>query len=323
MSTYRFGKNIPTWNGIPMVGGLPGGLTKIFFVDYANGSDSYNEKSNGVNRAFKTIEKAYGLITTNKNEGIALMGGSTHALTEMLDFSKSRTHMFGYDPGGRMYGQNAKVSLGVTTAATDIATMKNTGVRNSFSNIKFINENTVDEGLYSVAEGGEYASYNSVEFYKSTDLDETAAAELLHNGDSAQFMRCTFGSSANIIADNKIRPNVLLTATLSGKKCRDSRFDDCLFLSKAGGTEHVAVYGANATDVERMLLMKDCVFMNNILSAATPAHAVGFGAAQTEGSVILKNCTSVDHTVMAQAAVGIYVDGAVPTFATTGVSVAS
>jgi len=69
--------------------------------------------------------------------------------------------------------------------------------------------------------------------------------------------------------------------------------------------------------------MKDCTFINNILSAATPAHAVGFGAAQTEGVVILKNCTSVDHTVMAQAAVGIYVDGAVPTFATTGVSVAA
>jgi hypothetical protein len=59
------------------------------------------------------------------------------------------------------------------------------------------------------------------------------------------------------------------------------------------------------------------------LGAATPAHAVGFGSAQTEGCVILKNCTSVDHTVMAQAAVGVYVDGAVPTFATTGVSKAS
>ena len=55
--------------------------------------------------------------------------------------------------------------------------------------------------------------------------------------------------------------------------------------------------------------MKDCLFINNILSAATPAHAVGFGAAQTQGSVILKNCTSVDHTVMKQASRTIYVDG--------------
>jgi hypothetical protein len=186
-----------------------------------------------------------------------------------------------------------------------------------------LNANTVAQGLYCVAEGGEYAKYTNCEFYKSTDLDETAAAEVLNNGDSAQWIGCTFGSSANIIADNKIRPNMLLSATLSGKKCRDNYIQDCIFLSKAGGTEHVAIYGANATDVERMFLVKNSVFYNNPLSAATPAHAVGFGAAQTEGCVILKDCTSVDHTVMAQAAMNIYVDGAVPTFATTGVSVAS
>lgn len=116
---------------------------------------------------------------------------------------------------------------------------------------------------------------------------------------------------------------MLLTATLSGKKCRDNIVDQCIFLSKAGGTEAVRIYGANATDVERLFLVKDSIFFNNILSAATPAHAVGFGASQTEGAVILKNCTSVDHTVMAQALRNIYVDGAVPTFATTGVSVAA
>jgi len=146
----------------------------------------------------------------------------------------------------------------------------------------------------------------------------------LHNGDSAMFYNCTFGSLANIIADNKIRPNVLLSReTITGKVCRDSYFENCLFFSKAGGTEHVAVYGSGATDVERMLMLNGCTFINNPLSAATPAHAVGFGAAQTEGAVFLKNCSSVDHTVMAQAAVGVYVDGAVPGFATSGVSVLS
>jgi hypothetical protein len=110
---------------------------------------------------------------------------------------------------------------------------------------------------------------------------------------------------------------------LAGKKCRDNIIDNCVFLTKAGGTEHVDIYGANATDVERLFYVKDTLFYNNLLAAADPAHAVGFGAAQTEGSVILKNCTSVSHTVMAQASVGIFVDGAVPKFATTGVSVAS
>lgn len=217
-------------------------------------------------------------------------------------------------------GARSKISLGVTAAATDIATIKNTGVGNTFHGLKIMNSNTVTEGLYALAEGGEYTVYSNCEFYKDTDLDETAAAEVLNNGDSVQWLNCTFGSSANIVADNVIRPCMKVTATLAGAKCRDNIIDRCVFLRKAGGTEAVMIYGANATDVERMLYVRDTLFLNNPLSAATPAHAVGFGAAQTEGAVILKNCTSVDCTVMAQASVGIYVDGAVPTFATTGVS---
>lgn len=303
-------------------GDLPATPGKYIFVDYGNGNDG-NTGSNPT-EAVKTIAQAYSLATTNKDDVIVLIGSSTHVLTSMLDVSKSRVHFVGMDAsGGRLFGQNAKVQLGVTTAATDIATVQNTGVRNTFHNIKFINGNTVAQGLYCVAEGGEYTVYKNCEFYKSTDLDETAAAEVLNNGDSVQWLGCTFGSTANIIADNKIRPNMLLTATLAGKKCRDNYIEGCLFLCKAGGTEPVRIYGANATDVERMFVVKDSIFYNNILAAATPAHAVGFGAAQTEGAVILKNCTSVDHTVMAQAAMAIYVDGAVPTFATTGVSVAA
>lgn len=310
--------------GIPVPGdGIPASQGNYLFVDYGNGDDGVGLKSNTIRRPFKTVAKALSLARTNKDDVIALIGSSTHTLTEMLDVSINRVHFVGVDCTGRHYGQNAKIQLGVTTAATDIATIQNTGVRNSFRNIKFINSNTVAQGIYCVAEGGEYSVYENCEFYKDTDLDVTGAAELLHNGDSAQFRNCTFGSLANIVADNVIRPCVLLSATLSGKKCRDSYFENCMFWRKAGGTETQFVYGANATDVERLLMFNGCSFINNPLSAATPAHAVGFGAAQTEGAVFLKNCSSVDCTIMVQAAVGIYVDGAVPTFATTGVSVAS
>jgi|SRR3990172_9434838 len=303
-------------------GGVPTTFGTVYFVDYDNGSDGNRGRS--MAQAFKTLDKANNSVTTNKNDIILLSANSTHALTEMLTVSKNRVHFIGLDGGGRMYGQRTKVSLGVTTAATDIATIKVTGVGCSFRNIKFMNSNTVDEGIYCVAEGGEFSLYENCEFYKDTDLDQTDAAELLHNGDSAQFRNCTFGSLVNIVADNVIRPCVKLAReTITGKVCRDSYFENCLFWRKAGGTETQFVYAAGATDVERMLMFNGCSFINNPLSAATPAHAVGAGAAQTEGVIFLKNCSSVDCTVMVEASVGIYVDGAVPTFATTGVSKAS
>lgn len=316
-------------------GGIPGGIPVIdtygnfrpsavfgqtYFVDYRNGDDSNNGLSKG--NARKTFSSGLSLVTSNNNDFVVIDGDSTVVETAMVDNSKNRFSVLGVG-GGVLFGQGTKISVTATTGATNIGTYQNTGVRTSYAGIKFINSSTVTEGIYCIAEGGEYSVYTNCEFYKDTDLDETAASEFLHNGDSTQFFGCTFGSSANIVADNCIRPNVKLTATLAGKKCRDTYFENCLFLSKAGGTEKVMVYGANATDVERMLLMKNCTFMNNVLSAATPAHAVGFGAAQTEGSVLLQDCASVDCTVMAQASVGIYVAGAVPTFATTGVSKAS
>lgn len=318
MGTYRFGKNIPTWNGIPMVGGFPVGLTKTFFVDYGNGSDSYSEKSNGVNRPWKTIEKAYGAITTNKNEGIALMGSSTHALTEMLDFSKSRAHMFGYDPGGRMYGQNAKVSLGVTTAATDIGTIKNTGVRNSFGNIKFINENTVAEGIYCFIDGGEYMVMDYCEVYKSTDLDVTGAAEMVMNGDSAIVSNSTIGSNANAISGAIIRPCVMLTKGLAGagKVARDVTFMNCDFWRWAGNAANAFVWSTTATDVERKMEFRDCLFNVTKKSTGTPAVAVGGAAAFTAGEILLTGSTAENGCTALATQTGIF--SCLPTYAAGG-----
>ena len=308
---------------------FPFTVGKIHFV--INSSQSYLSEiqeqfpvdGNGFVRVFTTIAAAYAAAESNRNDIIVLDSNSGHAVTSMLDISKNRVHFIGLDLRGSSLGMGARsrVTMGDTTAATDIAVMKNTGVGNTFTGIKFDSANTKAESLYGIVEAGEYAVYEKCEFYKSTDLDGTAAAEVLNNGDSAQWIKCVFGSSANIIADNKIRPNMLLSATISGKKCRDNIIDGCLFLVKSAGVEAVRIYGANATDVERMLLVKDSIFLSNILGAATPAHAVGFGAAQTQGTVLLKNCTSVDHTVMAEASVAIYVDGAVPTHGTTGVAV--
>ena len=300
-----------------MIGGL--GPGDIYYVDYRKGADGNDGKSWG--KALRTYSEAVSRATTNNNDVILIDGDSTVVETAMVTLSKNRVHTIGMNGALGHYGQGAKISVGVTTAATDIATIKNTGVRNTFTGIKVLNENTVAEGLYAFAEGGEFTRMYNCELYKSTDLDDAGAAELLHNGDSLMVYNSTIGSSAN--ETGNIRANVLLTATLSGKKCRDSYFENCIFLGKADDTDKVFVYGANATDVERMLYMKDCLFINNLLGSGTPAHAVGFGAAQTQGSVILKDCASVDCTVMAQASRNIYVAGAVPTFATTGVSVAA
>lgn len=325
MSGYNFGANGPYWNGMPMFGGgtIPATPGTVFWVDYGNGSDGNTGKSPA--KAFKTISKAYSMVTTNKDDVIALIGSSTHALTEMLTVAKSRVHFIGVDgSNGRYFGQNAKVSLGVTTAATDIGTILNTGVRNTFTNIKFLNSNTVTEGIYCVVEGGEYTIYNGCEIYKETDLNETTASEMVMNGDSCQVLNCTIGSSANLLVGDIIRANVRITGGTAGAglKARDVVFENCRFLKKAAGTASCYIYAANATDAERMFHIKNSLFYNSKLASGDPAQCVIAAAAQTEGDILIDNCTSINNTKLSTST-GVAIAGPVPTYATTGIAVVS
>ncbi len=60
--------------GIPVAGnGVPTTEGNVYFVDYGNGSDGVSNKSNSLNRPFKTIDKALDLVTTNKNDVICLL----------------------------------------------------------------------------------------------------------------------------------------------------------------------------------------------------------------------------------------------------------
>lgn len=315
MGKYNFGNSGPSWNGISMIGGMPTGLTKIFYVDYGAGSDG--NKGTDSSKPLKTVSKALDLVTTNKNEGIALMGNSTHALTEMLTVSKNRVHIFGYDPGGRKYGQNAKISIGVTTAATDIAAVKNTGVRNSFTNIKFISNNTVTEGVYTVIDGGEYAVFDSCEFYLSTQLTVTGAAELACNGDSAQFYNCVFGSSAITLVGAIVRPCVILTkALIAGKVSRDVSFTNCEFWRKVTNSANAFVWATTGTDVERKMEFRDCLFYADVTSTATAAVAVGGAAALTVGRIVLSGATAEVGCTALATQTGVW--SAIPTLAAGG-----
>ena len=307
-----------------VLGGGLVGVGRVMYVAPAT-SELYTYWQTRVPEAdlFSDIALAYAQMVSGRND-VLLLSPDTHTVTAMLNITKNRCHFIGVDQrGGIGMGARSKVSMGVTTAATDIAAVQNTGVGNTFIGIKFTSSNTKDISLYAVAEGGEYTVYQNCEFYKDTDLDVTGAAEILNNGDSVQWLNCTIGSSANQLSGAVIRPCMLLTATLSGKKCRDNVMLDCILLRKGGNVANRFIYGANATDVERMFYIDRTLFFSNPLGAATPAVGVDFGAAQTEGAVVLgAGCTSVDVTVLGATGEGVYtLAPSSPTYATSGIAV--
>ena len=312
--------------------GVPATTGNVYFVipsSDSNYDEFYNKYqktySDGTMAVHNTIASAYSDVTTNRHDIIMLSANSAHAQTSMLSIAKNRVHFVGMSMRGGGFGMGARtrITMGVTTAATDLAVLQNTGVGNTFRNLKFDNANTKDESLYAVVEAGEYAIYENCEFYMSSQLDDTNAAELAMNGDSSTFNRCWIGSSIAPLSGDVVHPCMLLTKSIvAGKYLVDSVFNECVFARMASNVNNRFVYGANATDVNRMLWFKGCMFFNNPQSGVTPALVIDMAAAQTHGAIVVdQNCIAVDVTLMGTTGEGTYT--LAPTagvYATSGLS---
>jgi len=307
--------------GIPLVGTVFG---NAYYVDYRNGDDSLNSGMRR-NDAFKTYGAAVDAVTTDNNDVIFIDGDSTVVETAMVTVSKNRVHTVGINGPAGHFGAGAKISCAASATATNIATVLNTGVRNTFTGIKVMNANTVNEGLYGFVEGGEYTRFFNSEFVKETDLDETGAADFVCNGDSPMFYGCTFGGSAYDISGAIIRANILFTQGIAGagKVTRDAWFEDCIIWRKSSNIANHFVYGANATDIERMCVFKSCLFMNSKISAAVPAINVAFGSSLTVGQVLLWDCASMNAATAMSTTTGVFIHGYTPdaTGAAAGIAI--
>ena len=290
--------------GIPTagMGGIPVTSGTYYFVNSDTGSD--NNDGLSLDTPLKTVAAAYAKMTSDKYDVMVCVGKASHTISSMLTISKNRCIFVGVDGANRRYGQRTKWSMGVTTDTSDVFMVKNTGVGNVFMNIKFNNTNTLTQNKAAVGEGGEYTVYQNCEFYDATKLNSDTHAELVCNGDSAQFYGCTFGSLADAVSGDKVRPAVLLTkATVaSGKVSRDVLFDNCKFWKKAGGTSTAMVKGG-ATDVERVMEFHDCQFIANVLGS-TPAVAIDV-ATLTVGEILLTGDTCATECTKIATATGV------------------
>jgi hypothetical protein len=156
-----------------------------------------------------------------------------------------------------------------------------------------LNENTDAQVVGTVGEGGEYAVYRNCEFYNSTNLTSDTVAELVLGGDSAQFYNCTFGSLADAVSGDKVRPAVLVDGSVvtdGAGTSRDILFDNCRFWKKAGGTATAMIKVAADADLERVMEIHDCQFIASMLGA-TPAVAIALGASLTNAQILLTGDT--------------------------------
>lgn len=258
--------------GVPISGSIPfvlgsTGAGKIYFVDATNGVDGNSGLS--PSEALQTIAAAYALAVSG--DTIALSTSATHNLTAGLAVTKSRINFVGCDFTGRQVQQGAKVQVG---GAIDTAyVIKNTGVRNSFVNIKFIMGSTHANALTVIQEGGEGALWAncSAVFGVVDNLDQTTAHEVLAGSDSATYVNCTFG--ADTLLTSAARSVFHIDQVTTNQEFKSNILQNCNFIISSSSSTATFVRLDAVGDILFTNVFKDCTFLASVDSAGGAAIA--------------------------------------------------
>lgn len=277
--------------GVPLPsGGLPFTFGKYYFVNADSGKGSDDNNGLRADQAFATVSKAVSTVTSGNYDVIVMSGNTPHTFTAELAVTKSRIHFYGADGGGRHFGPRCRWEM-ASGGSANSAILTNTGVGNTFTNIKMFNTDTSTS--FAVADGGEYSLFTNCEMVNTVNLGTVTDAHLLANGDSCVYRSCSIGSSQDGHEYSAARGNVLFSREIiTGKVCRDSTFEDCIFPVQSTNSGASCFLLTGATDVERVLWVKSCTFWGTKKSG-TIDRAIQVDTDQTDGDIFCDNDSSV------------------------------
>jgi len=173
-------------------------------------TDIVKTDPDGKVRLYTTIAAAYAAAVSNANDVILLSSNSSHS-EAMLTVSKSRIHFLGMDGGGRLNSQGSKISTPATSVAASIAVIKNTGTRNTYRNIKFIQNGTNAAQVTAFWDTGEGTFVKNCSFHHNSLLTTAARSSLKFQGDTCHYEDCQIGNSTVYTNVDNVAPLLIKT----------------------------------------------------------------------------------------------------------------
>ena len=285
-----------------------------FWVNETSGSDG---NTGGPSDSFATLTQALSKCTSGNNDVIFLVG-SVH-VGATVAWNLNNTHLIGLTAPSN--SNRARIS---STGATPFSPLVNvTGYGCIFKNIgTFHGGFTTPTGSQVCwAENGGRNFYENCQLYGGGDLVAAALAgmrSLTIGSDENLFHECTIGLDTILRATN-VNASLEFVVGVSALPARNI-LRQCIFQSLVSDTADLHIL---VTALDRYALFERCSFLNAINSTgSTMAVAITATGAGVHGSVLLQYCSSVGSTVYATSG-PVYVDGAVPTGATSGLAVAA
>lgn len=295
-------------------------LGKVFIV--AESTDPVYDKlfqifdndPSGDVRLFSTLAGAYDAVVSDRNDVILIDGSSVHS-TAMITVAKNRVHFLGMDSGGRRNSQGAKIVTPATSVAGSTAVIKNTGVRNTFRNIKFIQQGTNVAQVNSFDDSGEGTFVENCHISHISLLSTATVSPLKFAGDTCHYKNCQIGDSTIY------RTGASQMAMRLAQYARYSYFEDCEFVNYSSQTSAMLVGCDAATAVIGWVKFTRCGF-NGALKAdgatAGGEPAVAVVSALTSGYILLDECASFNCTAIASTHASILNKGQASAAAAAG-----
>lgn len=309
------------------VGGMP--ITgfpftgNAIFLDPVNGSDG--NSGYGATQAKATLAAAYALLRTGRNDYIVVIGdGATTAsirLSAGFTWAKNAAHMIGIAAPNHI---SQRARLAPTAAVAGFAnffTVSGNGCY--FANLQFFHgfDTGVAAQICTTVTGSrnvfENCHLGGMGDQESADDAGSRSLKISGGGQENLFNNCVIG------LDTVTRGAANASIEFAGGAPRN-RFTNCIFPFQTDAATPLGIIVSAAAGSDRWQLFENCLFINNIKSTSTVMTGLATLAASMGGLLLFKNCTLVgitdfgtDATSLAQ----IYVDGAPPTAATSGIAV--
>ena len=308
--------------GMPLFGvsGVAPFTGNYFWVNESSGSDG---NTGGPSDPYATLTQALAQCTANNSDVIFLVG-SCH-VTATVAWNKSKTHLIGLSPPSQ--NGRARIAIGTAVASPNAVTplVNVTASGCIFQNIEAFNGINQAATQVTWAEAGGQNYYQNCNFIQTghaTAAAQAGSRALTVGSDENLFRECTIGGDTLIRATNVNAELEFIVNPVSGTGAARNVFRDCVFQAWTSLTTDLHVLAA-AGSIDRYVLFHRCTFLNAINSGGGATMAVGFTVnAAAGGSVLLQECASVGATVYATTG-PIYVQGSVPTGATSGLAVAA
>lgn len=324
MSLTNFPNGITSF-GVPVIGGV-GGIPftgNYFFVNPSIGADG---NPGTPELPLATLSGALSRCTAGNNDVVILIGdggtANTARLSSNLAWNKRATHLIGITaPTG--VAQRARIApTAATTAFANMITVSVSGCYfANFSVFHGFDTGTTSQICWTDTGGRNY--YENVQFGGMGDAasaQSTGSRSLkIGSGGTGEntFVRCTIG------LDTVTRTVANASLEFAGATPRN-RFIECVFPFQTSAATPLGIIGTGAACMDRWQLFERCSFVNNVQSTSTTLDALATLPASAGGLLLMKNCTMVGVTEFGTDATSrgqIYVDGAAPTAATSGIAV--